>query len=142
VIPEDDRVSEEVLDERWWQDYPVILGALLAGVAGVMHARPSVRLAKKPRMADFAHILAAVDQIFGTNGLTRYAEQARAMVLDSLTADPFLAALMAEKLEFTGPSADLLDRLAPEKPLRDWPKSPRAVTTILRRNAPALRKAG
>ena len=142
VIPEDKRVREEVLDEQWRQDHPVILGALLASVAGVIRAIPSVRLAKKPRMADFAHILAAVDQIFGTNGLTRYAEQARAMVLDTLTADPFLASLMAEKLEFTGPSAELLDRLAREKPVRDWPKNPRAVTTILRRNAPALRKAG
>jgi hypothetical protein len=142
VIPEDDRVTEEVLDERWRQDYPVILGALLASVASVIHAILSVRLANKPRMADFAHILAAVDQIFGTNGLTRYAEQTRSMVLDSLTAEPFLAALMAENLEFTGPAAELLERLTPDKPPRDWPKSPRVVTTILRRNAPALRKAG
>jgi hypothetical protein len=93
-------------------------------------------------MADFARIVAAVDQLQETNGLTRYAEQARAMVLDSLTADPFLAVLMAKKLEFTGTAAELLDRLTPDKPPKDWPKNPRAVTTILTRNAPGLRKAG
>jgi hypothetical protein len=51
VIPEDDRVKEEVLDNQWQQYYPVILGALFASVASVIHAIPSVRLAKKPRMA-------------------------------------------------------------------------------------------
>lgn len=49
---------------------------------------------------------------------------------------------------FTGTSAELLDQLEaaayPEgarKP-SDWPKNARAVTSILKRNAPALRKQG
>jgi hypothetical protein len=145
VIPEDDRVKEEDLNERWSQSHPAILGALLAGVAGVLRVISSVRLASKPRMADFAHIVAAVDQLLGTKGLERYIERANVMVMDSLTADPFIGVLMAEKLGFNGTAAELLDNLTPDNQRRTphgWPKSPRAVTTLLTRNAPGLRKAG
>jgi hypothetical protein len=54
---------------------------------------PSVRLASKPRMADFARILAAVDQVLGSKGLAQYQSKLQAMARDSLTDDPLVAAL-------------------------------------------------
>jgi hypothetical protein len=147
VIPEDDRVKEEDLDERWQQAQPLIFGALLAEIADVIRLLPSLRLASKPRMADYAHVLAAVDQLHGTDGLTRYAMQAKTMAADSLSADPFLVVLTAtKKLDFKGKASELLIKVTPDsdgwRPPKDWPKDPRTVTSLLKRNAPALRKAG
>ena len=145
-ISEDGRVKDEVLDERWRQAHPLIFGALLAEIADVIRTLPSLRLASKPRMADFAHVLAAVDQLHGTDGLGRYAVQAKTMAADSLSADPFLVVLTAAKLDFVGKANELLIKVTPDsdgwRPPRNWPKDPRAVTSLLKRNAPALRKAG
>ncbi|OIQ84053.1 hypothetical protein GALL_341330 [mine drainage metagenome] len=147
VIDEDSRLTEADLDVAWARAWPRVLGALLDLVAGVLERRPHVRLAKAPRMADFAHILAALDVILGTDGVGRYLEQSRSLAADSLTADPFIAALTATLTEmFLGSAADLLAEVTPDDhgwhPGRDWPRNARAVTSTLRRNAPALRKAG
>jgi hypothetical protein len=97
-------------------------------------------------MADFALILAAVDQILGTDGLTRFAERARTMAEDTLSADPFIAAMDEAQIDFHGKAADLLIKVTPDeqgwRPPRNWPKDPRMVTSLLRRNAPAMRKLG
>ena len=48
--------------------------------------------------------------------------------------------------DFTGKAADLLHQVTPTtdgwRPPRGWPRDARQVTSILKRNAPALRKAG
>lgn len=146
-LREHQRVTESQLNRRWREAYPRILGALLTEGCEALRILPSVRLGSSPRMADFAVILAALDQRHGTDGLGRYAGQARTMAEDSLDSDPFLLA-MREHLTapFTGTAADLLDRLTPIeqgwRAPRDWPKNARSVTGILKRNAPSLRKAG
>jgi hypothetical protein len=144
-ISKGDRKHETEVNERWRQTHPLILGALFTEVAEVIRTLPFVRLASKPRMADFAHVLAAVDKLHDTNGLGRFDEQAKAMAEDSLSADPFLAAMAAAEVEFTGAAVQLLDELTPTAPARlpqSWPKNARAVTTILTRHAPALRRSG
>lgn len=144
-ITEAERLTERQLTDEWSSDYPVILAALFDLVAGVMVVLPSVHLANKPRMADFARVLAGVDHVLGTQGLARFAGQARSMAEDTLSADPFLAAVQDKIRDFTGTAADLLHQLTPGddwRPPRGWPKNPRHVTSLLKRNAPALRKAG
>lgn len=97
-------------------------------------------------MADFARILAALDQLCGSNASERYAEQSQIMAQDSLSSDPFLARMDEAQPEFTGHAADLLQQVTPTtpgwRPPRGWPRDARHVTSILKRNAPALRKAG
>jgi hypothetical protein len=145
-IADEARQEEKELDAQWAAAYPVILGALLSVAAETMARLPFVRLAKKPRMADFARTLAAIDQLLGTDGLSRYIEQALTMAEDSLTSDLFLARMHEIKVDMTGKASELLAKVTPDldgwRPPKDWPKDPRSVTSLLKRNAPALRKAG
>lgn len=52
----------------WPAAHPRILGALLDLAVAVARTLPDIALATRPRTADFARIVAAVDQVLGTNG--------------------------------------------------------------------------
>jgi hypothetical protein len=149
VISAQARRTEEELWPAWHEAHPAILGALLDLAAEVMARLPSVQLESKPRMADFARIVAAADLVLGTNGLVRYMSRAADLAADGLSGDSF--AVRIQELftisEFDGSSAKLLELLTPslapgERLPKDWPKDGQAVTTRLRRIAPAFRKLG
>jgi len=98
-----------------------------------------------PRMADFARILAAVDQILGTDGLERYASRAGSIAMDALTADLFIQAMSMQLNEaFEGTAAELLKVIlhGEQRAPKGWPANARAVTTLLKRQAPLMRRAG
>ena len=147
LIP-DDRRMEEV---DFWREFdaarPRLLGALLDLTAGVMRDAPSVALPAKPRMASFARVLAAIDQALGTEGLDRYQAKQRGMAAETLTADPFVTRMRAALTSsFFGTSKKLLEDVTPaddgwRRP-RGWPASARALTGLLRRQAPGMRKTG
>lgn len=148
VISAQDRLTEEDLWPAWREAHPAILGALLDLAAGVLARFPSVQLASKPRMADFARIAAAVDTILGTEGLARYIGRGAELAADGLSGDFFavrMQKVITEEDPFEGTSAQLLLRVQPPGDARlprDWPKDSRAATTRLHRVAPALRKLG
>lgn len=148
TIRDDHRIEEEDLWPAWEQTHPRLLGALLDLVASVASVLPSVRLARKPRMADFARILAAVDQVLDTDGLSRYLVKQREIADDSLTDDPFITAILRALGEdrFTGTSAELLAKVTPAddgwRPPKGWPGTARKATALLKRQAPPMRKAG
>lgn len=141
------RRDEHDIESAWEQARPVIMGGLLDLAARVHQALPNVIVPDLPRMADFARVLGTLDAIFGTDGLGRYREQAKAIARGTLTSE-FVRALIAaaERGEAWGEitSAELLIELAPdgEKPPRGWPKSARTVDNQLTRHAPALRQLG
>lgn len=142
-IPDEARTEEGHLWPAWTKAHPRILGALLDLAASVARVLPSLHLESKPRMADFARILAAVDTVLGTQGLTRYLRKQGTLATESLGDDAFIAAIV-EKFAgktFTGTSADLLAAITPAEPPKDWPATARQVTTRLRRQAPVMRKA-
>jgi hypothetical protein len=150
LIPEEHRTDEETFWGSWAEAHPKLLGAVLDLAAAVLRQLPSVELARKPRMADFARILAAVDAELGTKALARYARQATDMAAESLSGDSFAARIqMAMTETFTGTSAALLKLIRPADPAdgewtppKDWPKDARAATGKIRRLAPAFRKIG
>lgn len=148
VIDAQSRLTEEDLWPAWREAHPAILGALLDLAAVVLARLPSVQLASKPRMADFAKIAAAVDATLGTAGLARYTSRGAELAADGLSGDSFavrMQAVITAECPFGGTSAKLLELLTPtgESRLpRDWPKDSRAVSTRLHRIAPALRKLG
>lgn len=147
-IPADERRPESDLWPLWNQQHPKILGALLAVVAEVAEVLPSVRLESSPRMADFARIVAAVDQILGSSGLDRYLTRTSELAADLLTGEPFYLEIAASITEvFTGTTAELLTRVTPTSPdwrmpRTGWPRNGRAATGALRRLAPTMRKVG
>jgi hypothetical protein len=146
-IPDSERRDDAEMAEAWQQAWPQVLGAVLDLAVKVLGALPNVHLDERPRMADFAKILAAVDTILGTEGLKAYLNLRTELAEDAATSDPLLIAI-AENIttEFTGTSAELLAAVEPEvekwKPPKDWPASARALTGQMRRHAPTLRRLG
>jgi hypothetical protein len=127
--------------------HPDILGGLLDLAAKVHHRVPTIRVDRLPRMADYAKVLAGIDEIQHTEGLQRYRERATHLAADSVAADPFIARL--QEISYTAEdvtAAEILAQATPTDPgwrrAQDWPKKPRMVSTRLTRHAPTLRALG
>lgn len=147
VIDEANRKEEEDFWPLWSQVHPRILGAVLTLASQVLKVLPTVHLERKPRMADFARILAAVDQVLRNDGagMKRYRDKQASSAVDSLTGDPFILAMLdGLKEKFEGTATELMEAVKPPTlaPPKGWPTSPRQATTHLRRQAPVMRKAG
>ncbi len=161
-IASGERMEDATLVTAWEAAYPRILGALLDLLAEVLTVRPNIHLEESPRMADFAHILAAIDHVDGEvakknsrelvgeevsaegegSSLARYLAQGKDLGADSATSEPAVAAMMEKVLEpGNWTSKQLLKLITPDDKPRDWP-SPRAFTGLLKRCAPALRGLG
>ncbi len=146
-IGERGRRLDADLAAQWQQAHPRILGALLDLSVQVLAALPTLQLSALPRMADFARVLAAVDVVLGTQALPLYIGQAGDQAADAVDADPVLAAITrAITAEWEGPAAELLDLIAPNpdggRLPKDWPRDARALTGLLRRRGPSLRRLG
>jgi len=144
-ITEDHRGRESDLEQRWQQAHPRLLGAVLDLAVQVLDAREATCPARLPRMADFAHTLATVDHVLGTDGLDRYRGQAQDMAADTVGSDPVLRGVTARITEpWEGTGAELLEAITDHdsKPPKGWPATARAMTGELRRKAPVLRRLG
>lgn len=141
------RRSEEELDAAFAEARPAVLGGLLDLLAGVLEVLPSVRLDSMPRMADFARVLAAVDQVTGWQTLPDYLAASSNVASDALEGDPFgtaVAALVTQAGAWTGTAAQLLEQVQPPygaRPL-DWPKDATRASGRVKRLAPLLRSVG
>jgi hypothetical protein len=146
-IADNRRIRESDLWPSWERAHPAILGAVLDLMAGVAGVLPSVHLETAPRMADFAHVLRAVDLVLGTDSLPRYVGKQRSVATDSLTDDPFIGEVQARIGEgFEGTAAVLLREVTPDddgwRAPKGWPGTARTVTQRLKRQGPPMRKAG
>jgi hypothetical protein len=156
-IPERSRKTERRFWDAFRQAVPQLLGALLDAAVLTLRAAPAVVLDRLPRMADFAVIGAAAERALGwqkdafLNAYTRNVAETNAGVLDdALIADPLQKVLdQAGADGWHGACTDLLGRLAEvagyaqkKNAPRDWPASPKALSNLLRRLTPNLRKEG
>lgn len=142
VIPASRRLSERELNQAWETAYPIILGGLYDLIAQVLAARPDVHLTEKPRMADFAEILAAMDAATGSRALARYLEDQENVAADIVDTAPVPVAIAKVVTgQWEGTAKQLYGQL--EKPADDrfWPTA-RGMDGQLKRFAPDLRKAG
>ena len=100
-------------------------------------------------MADFARILACVDTVLGTEGFARYLGKQGSLAAESLTDDEFISAdrgRSRRRRHVHGTASQLLKLATPTdekwRVPKEWPKTSRAVTMRLHRQAPVMRKAG
>lgn len=148
LIPDHRRREEAELDRAYADAHPAILASLFDLLSQVLKVLPDVRLTERPRMADFARVLAAVDQVTGWSTLADYRAGARDAVADVLDGEPFAQAVV-ELVDQAGPGGvsltaqQLLDQVkAPERPPKKWPKDATRASGQLKRLAPALRAIG
>jgi hypothetical protein len=155
-IPESSRRREDDLWGQFDEERGLIFGALLDAVAVALKRQEDVRLARLPRMADFAVWATAAEpglRLPDGAFLKAYAgNRADAHAL-ALEASPVAAHVrtLAEREYWHGTAAELLVELVkiagfdPAKRTswpRGWPTSPRALSAALRRIAPNLRAVG
>ncbi|MCF1645988.1 ATP-binding protein [Streptomyces indiaensis] len=148
TIPDRRRREEAELDAAYADAHAAILASLFDLLADVLAVLPDVQLDERPRMADFARVLAAVDKVKGWHTLDSYKATARDAVADVLEGEPFAQAVVA-LVDRAGPegvtltASELLERVAaPDKLPRKWPKDPTRAGGQLKRLAPALRTIG
>ncbi|MEU4483440.1 ATP-binding protein [Streptomyces purpurascens] len=140
------RRSEEELDATFDAVRPAVLGALFDVLACALAVLPSVRLESMPRMADFARVLAAVDQTQGWRTLDDYLATSANVATDAMEGDQFamaIAALVDQAGTWQGTAAQLLEALpAPLVRPPNWPKDATRASGRVKRLAPLLRSIG
>ncbi|MZE52982.1 ATP-binding protein [Streptomyces sp. SID5770] len=147
LIDDSKRRSEEELDTAFAAVRPAVLGSLFDLLAAVLVVLPGVKLETMPRMADFARVLAAVDQVMEWNTLDDYLAASANVAGDALEGDPFgsaLAALVERCGTWTGTAAQLLEQVPPPGGIRppSWPKDATRAGGKVKRLAPLLRSIG
>lgn len=148
TIPDAKRREENEMDQAYTDAHPAVLASLFDLLAEVLKVLPDVQLTERPRMADFARVLAAVDQVRGWKTLESYKATARDAVADVLDGEPFAQAVCAlvdrEGVDgLTLTASELLERVpTPDKLPKKWPKDPTRAGGQLKRLAPALRTIG
>lgn len=131
-----------------------ILGSLLNTVVGGLAKLPTLGAIIFPRMATFARWGEAVSQHLGSEPgmfLTAFQGNQQSASAELLEDSPLATELMlfgrGKPNGWAGTAQDLLSELsegaAPgNRSSLKWPKSPRSLSCLLRRFAPALRKSG
>lgn len=157
-IPDHKRKTEALFRSEFEAQRPLILGALLDIVSDALSRLPHVSVPKLPRMADFAMWACAAseaagwevqtpegDLLFGQDAFlhayTGNRESANELTLE---ASPIVEPIKKIDMPWDGTARNLLDKLCAlvnEKEIKrkTWPKSPRALSNILRRITPNLR---
>jgi putative DNA primase/helicase len=154
AIPDEARKPEGDFWTAFDTAAPRILGALLDGVSAALQNGSSVKLARLPRMADFAVWAAAAFPAFGWQAddfLSAYAENRMRNVEETVEADSLAGAVrsLAEdrKQGWLGTSTELLVEINGRVGLdvqreKGWPKDGTRLSSRLRRAAPGLRRLG
>ncbi len=153
TIADHKRTEESVLWERFNQVRPRILGALLDAVSQALRNLPHVRLDSKPRMADFATWIVAAEPVLPwpagsfLRAYTANRGAANSTALEAAVITLPLMALLDECGQWEGTATNLLADLEERtdektRKRKDWPTSPRKLSSDLRRIASNLRREG
>lgn len=153
-----DRRDEADLYDQFEREIPQILGALFSVVSAALDKLPDVRLASKPRMADFAVWATAAEEAIGLESgefMRVYAGNRTEAVQETLESDVVAAAILKlidERYSngtdiWEGSSAELLGALEPFveerlKKTKAWPTSARGLSARIKRLMTFLREVG
>jgi hypothetical protein len=146
TIPEDKRLDEQVLNERFALVRPAIFGALCDLAVNGLRNLPGIELPKLPRMADSAKWITAClgNDAFLTQQVINEAKAVDLGLESSHTAQILRELLKSKGNCWKGTCGDLLQILK-NKSLElgmfgKLPESPRGLASRIRRDAPAIRK--
>lgn len=147
LIPESRRRSEQALRADYDELKPALLGALFGLVTETLAVLPTVTLDAHPRMADFARVAAAVDEILGTDALATYLESRSLIHEEVVMSDPVAAAVVQfahqHGTAWEGTATKLMSILEqPTTRSTYWPATPYKLSNAVRRAAEALRGVG
>lgn len=148
AIDDKSRRTEKEIESLFAQCQPRVLGALLGIVARVIDELPNVKLDGMPRLADFACVVAAMDNVLGTNALDLFLGQRERIANEVIEADAVglaVMAFMASRDLWVSTPKTLLAELTPAEKKEiphGWPKNPRALTAALKRLLPAFKSVG
>jgi hypothetical protein len=141
------RREETELRATFEREHARVLGAILDVAASALSLAPAVELRHRPRMLDFARVVAAVDKTLGRSGFDRYMSARTRIASETVTSDPLTVRLAGEVREpFEGTASELLaiidDSHNPRVHRGGLPRSARSMTQALQRLAPTLRHVG
>ncbi len=152
-IPEKARKTEEEINACLDAKRPELLGALLDAIAEGLRSYENTKLAKLPRMADFARWMVACEKALPWESgrfIEVYAANRQRAVEESVEADLVASAvrtLIEREAEWIGSATELLSELeafVPEraKKSRRWPQAANWLTRRLKQSATFLRVVG
>lgn len=134
---------------------PKILGALLDAVSVALRRFDDVKLEGTPRMADFARWAVAAEPALGVKPgsfMRAYLGNRQTQHVEAVAASPIgpgIQKFIDEQMSWSGTAQELLHEISKEcftdyrsRERRDWPRTPRGMSSALRRLAPSLRMAG
>jgi hypothetical protein len=157
AIPDSNRRLQKAFWAEFDANYARMLGGLLHAFSGGLRMLPQVQLPALPRMADFAQWGEAVSLGLGWQPgcfLSRYLDNRHEACAVALEECPVVEALRAfvelfrsDRSTCSGTPSQILHELAHFMPANvtrsaQWPKSPRLLSSRLRRIAPQLRTIG
>jgi primase-polymerase (primpol)-like protein len=151
VIPDEKRLPEAEFWAAFDAVHPRLLGALCDALSGALGRIDTVELDKLPSMADLCQWVTSAEPALGwpdgsfMEAYSARRNEAHEVVIESELAGPYIRTLCKRGVTET-PSAllELLDALVDGnmRKRNEWPKSPRKLTGVIKRLAPALRKLG
>jgi hypothetical protein len=155
-IPDRERRTEEELWERFEAEHPKLLGALFDILSKAIAYKPSLKLSRRPRLADWGEYAASVYEVMGWGAeqfLNDWDEVVKVQNQATLDGSPVAQAVikfMEDKNEYVATSSELhkdLESVAESlgvSIVRDkaWPKSARWLWRRIKEVLPLLVAAG
>jgi energy-coupling factor transporter ATP-binding protein EcfA2 len=153
-IPDAERKTEEELWERFEAEHPKLLGALFDVLSKAIALKPSIKLSRRPRLADWGEYAAAVYEVMGWGAeafLKDWDEVVKVQNQATLDGSPVAQAIikfMEDKREHTATSSKLhktLEVVAEDLGLnkdKAWPKSARWLWKRIKEVLPVLAAVG
>lgn len=144
------RIAEREQRLHLEQQLPLIMGALLDIACKAEALRPSVQLSSenRPRLLEFCILGMAITKHLYQDAnqfLLAFNQDRQELVSRTIETSPACAALielLAIEPVVEGPLSIILSRLQKPDHCDSWPRTPKGLGDILRRNAPALRQFG
>jgi hypothetical protein len=155
-IPDAERKTEEELWERFEAEHPKLLGALFDMLSKAIALKPSLKLSRRPRLADWGEYAASVYEVMGWGAetfLKDWDEVVKVQNQATLDGSPVAQAIikfMEDKDEYTAASSKLHSKLkvvaaqlgVDVERDKAWPKSARWLWRRIKEVLPLLVAAG